>query len=72
MARKRRAADRRHRSSLVAGCRGGTEFIEKLILIGLFAVVLMIAVRYIAGSVHRKFMEQGDTIEQLEPGPLSG
>ena len=58
--------------SLIAERRGGTEFIDKVILIGLFAMVVLLGVRYVAVSVHRKFMEQGDSIEELPAGPSAG
>lgn len=53
----------RPRSSLLRNVRGGTEFIEKVIMIGLFALVAAIGVSYIASKVTDKFTEQGDSIE---------
>ncbi len=61
------------RPKLLSNQRGGTEFIEKLILIGLFAFVVFLGVRYIAGSVNHKLTDQGDTVETGIPGgPPSG
>lgn len=53
---------------LLSDRRGGTEFIEKLILIGLFAFVVFLGIRYIAGSVNTKLTDQGDTVETEIPG----
>jgi hypothetical protein len=57
---------------LLADPRGGTEFIEKLILIGLFAFVVFLGIRYIAGSVNNKLTDQGDTVETIPGGPPTG
>ncbi len=60
--KKDKKADK-SKKSLVRNKRGGTEFIEKVIMIGLFALVAAVGVSYIAEKVGHKFTEQGDTIE---------
>jgi hypothetical protein len=58
--------------SLIEDQRGGTEFIEKLILIGLFAFVVFLGIRYLAGTVNNKLTDQGDTVETIHGGPPTG
>jgi len=59
----KKSSKRKDKKSLVRNKRGGTEFIEKVIMIGLFALVCAVGVSYIAEKVGHKFTEQGDTIE---------
>ena len=59
----KKASKRKDKKSLVRNKKGGTEFIEKVIMIGLFALVAAVGVSYIAEKVGHKFTEQGDTIE---------
>ncbi len=56
--------------SLLRSTRGGTEFIEKVIMIGLFALVAAVGVSYIADKVTDKFTEQGDSIESDVHGSI--
>ena len=56
--------------SLLRSTRGGTEFIEKVIMIGLFALVAAVGVSYIADKVTNKFTEQGDSIESDVHGSI--
>lgn len=60
------------RPGLIDNQRGGTEFIEKLILIGLFAFVVFLGIRYLAGTVNSKLTDQGDTVETIHGGPPTG
>lgn len=58
------------KKSLFRSRRGGTEFIEKVILIGLFALVAAVGVVYISQKVTKKFSEQGNTIESDVHGEI--
>lgn len=58
------------KKSLLRSRRGGTEFIEKVILIGLFALVAAVGVVYISQKVTKKFSEQGNTIESDVHGEI--
>ena len=58
------------KKSLLRSTRGGTEFIEKIIMIGLFALVAAVGVSYIADKVTDKFTEQGDSIESDVHGSI--
>jgi hypothetical protein len=60
---KARALARPQKKSLLRSKRGGTEFIEKVIMIGLFALVAAVGVTYISQKVTGKFAEQGNAIE---------
>jgi len=64
------ALARPKKKSLLRGKRGGTEFIEKVILIGLFALVAAVGVVYISQKVTKKFSEQGTTIENDVHGDI--
>lgn len=62
--------EKKPRRSLLRSTRGGTEFIEKVIMIGLFALVAAVGVSYIADKVTDKFTEQGDSIESDVHGSI--
>ena len=62
--------EKKPRLSLLRSTRGGTEFIEKVIMIGLFALVAAVGVSYIADKVTDKFTEQGDSIESDVHGSI--
>jgi len=49
--------------SLLDDRTGGTEFIEKIIMIGLFALVAALGVMFIGEKVTKKFTDQGNSIE---------
>jgi len=65
-----KALTRAEKKSLLRSKRGGTEFIEKIILIGLFALVAAVGVIYISQKVTKKFSEQGSTIENDVPSEI--
>jgi Flp pilus assembly pilin Flp len=63
----------RRRSRLLRDIKGGTDFVEKLILIGFFAIAVVVGVQYIAGKANSKFQGQGDYIEGSIPqAPAAG
>lgn len=64
------ALARPEKKSLLKSKRGGTEFIEKVILIGLFALVAAVGVVYISQKVTKKFADQGNTIESDVHGEI--
>ena len=51
------------KKSLLRNKKGGTEFIEKIIMIGLFALVAALGVMFIGEKVTKKFTDQGNSIE---------
>ena len=57
------ATQREESKSLLRDKKGGTEFIEKIIMIGLFALVAALGVMFIGEKVTKKFTDQGNSIE---------
>jgi Flp pilus assembly pilin Flp len=58
--------------SLIRDKRGGTDFVEKLILIGFFALAVIAGVKMLGEKATEKFQEQSESVEQIPGGPTGG
>jgi len=65
-----KALAKRNDKSLLEDKKGGTEFIEKIIMIGLFALVAALGVMFIGEKVTKKFTDQGNSIESDVHGEI--
>ena len=48
--------------------RGGTDFLEKIIMIAFVAFVVLLGVKYLGKKVKGKFMEQGNSVQSSISG----
>jgi len=60
------------KKSLIRNQQGGSEFVEKLIVIALFAFVALVGVKFLGQRVLDKFNQQGNTVESAIPGGVTG
>ena len=48
--------------------RGGTDFLEKIIMIAFVAFVVLLGVKYFGKKLKAKFTEQADSVEAIPGG----
>jgi hypothetical protein len=68
---RKKSSEQPKSRSLVKNVRGGTDFIEKVVLIALFVFAAAAGVTLIGESVLQKFTQQGTSIGGLE-GTIAG
>jgi hypothetical protein len=57
-----RKPERDRDRTLLFNLRGGTNFLEKVVLIGMFVFVVALSIRVVGGAVRSKMKQQGTTI----------